>query len=106
MSTSGYLIEYDHVAFQRHVQPLAGKDAGTIVAALESHPDSLLWDDETREFMEEADDADELIRRAFSAWCVPANAEPVCLGRSVTLQQFARLLEPLDATGALQKAFR
>jgi hypothetical protein len=104
VSTSGYLIEYDVPAFERHVLPLAGKDAGAIVDALEAHPDAAHWDDETREIIDEADDVNDLLRLAFSAWCVPADATVVPLGRYVTLREFEREFEALDASAALRAA--
>ena len=62
------------------------------------------WDDETREIIDEADDVNDLLRLAFSAWCVPADATVVPLGRYVTLREFERDFEALDASAALRAA--
>jgi hypothetical protein len=101
MSTYGYLIAYDVEAFRGQVAPLAGKPVEAVVAALEAHPDALLWDDETREVLAAKNHAD-LLHLVFSAWCVSPDAHAVPLGRHTSLGMLGQELDLLDETAGLR----
>lgn len=100
MSTAGYLVAYDPVAFESEWLAHREVPLSTIQQEIRSRSTPERWHGETQEAVE-SNDREMLLDLLFTVTCVGQEPDELVIGRYVTLESFARQLTVVDPAGGL-----